>query len=277
MSPMPPPPPVPAPKLQHAAVSSLQPPLLTVTDLHKTFGEIGVLRGINLTASKSDVIAIMGASGSGKSTFLRCLNLLEIPDSGSIDFNGNRLEFNTDARLQRKQLTPRRILLFRAKIGMVFQSFNLWSHLTAEENVMEAPVHVWGVPKRKARERAHYLLNKVSLTSHAKHYPAQLSGGQKQRVAIARALAIEPDMVLFDEPTSALDPELVHEVLGVIKSLAEEKLTMLIVSHEIRFSREVSTQAVFLHDGTINCSGPTEQFFNELKSEQLRYFLRHHK
>ncbi|BBM89162.1 ATP-binding protein [Spirochaetota bacterium] len=269
-------------------------PLLKVTGIKKSFGEKSILRGIDLAAEKCDVIGILGASGSGKSTFLRCINLLEIPSGGTIYFNNMLLDLNEPPtkfasrenldrkeisglhKFNRNELTHKQIIRFRSKIAMVFQSFNLWSHLTALENIIEAPVHVWGLNKREAKEKGMHLLEKVSLTDHASHYPSQLSGGQKQRVAIARALAIDPELILFDEPTSALDPELVHEVLNVIKKLAREKITMLIVSHEIRFSREVANKIAFFYNGKIEELGRTEVVFKDIKSKHFRSFLRHH-
>jgi ABC-type histidine transport system ATPase subunit len=239
---------------------------LSVTDLHKRFGDLHVLRGVSLEAAPGEVIALIGASGSGKSTFLRCVNLLEKPDSGEIVVAGERLSVagGVDAGLLRR---------VRAKLGFVFQSFNLWAHMTVLENLVEAPIHVLGLPRAEAEARARRLLARVGLPAREDAYPIQLSGGQQQRVAIARALCMEPAVMLFDEPTSALDPELVGEVLAVIRSLAEEGRTMLLVTHEMGFCREVADRVVFLHEGRIEEQGPPAELFGAPKSERLRQFL----
>ncbi|MBK1664588.1 histidine/lysine/arginine/ornithine ABC transporter ATP-binding protein [Rhodospirillum rubrum] len=249
---------------------------LQVKDIHKTFGRLEVLKGISLTARDGDVISILGSSGSGKSTFLRCINLLEAPDRGEISLRGQDLALRPDRGGGLTARDARQLAAFRARIGFVFQSFNLWPHLTILENVMEAPVHVKELPKAQAREKAMALLAKVGIAEKRDHYPAHLSGGQQQRAAIARALAMEPEVILFDEPTSALDPELVAEVLGVIRALAEEGRTMLIVTHEMTFARDVSSEVVFLHQGHIEEQGPPAQMFSQPRSERVRQFLTNH-
>ncbi|MCG8693910.1 MAG: ATP-binding cassette domain-containing protein [Minwuiales bacterium] len=246
---------------------------LEIRDLHKRFGPLEVLKGVSLTAREGDVISIIGSSGSGKSTMLRCINLLETPDSGEIRVNGEliRMKPRRDGRaVPADQAQVDRI---RSRLGMVFQSFNLWTHMTVLENVIEAPVHVLKQPRAEAVEQARMLLDKVGIGDKLDHYPAHLSGGQQQRAAIARALAMQPQAILFDEPTSALDPELVGEVLVVIRQLAEEGRTMLIVTHEMGFAREVSSQAIFLHEGRVEEEGPPAQVFGDPKSDRCRQFL----
>ncbi|NEJ19412.1 ATP-binding cassette domain-containing protein [Rhizobium leguminosarum] len=247
-------------------------PALRVEDLHKSFGSQEVLKGISAQAEKSDVISIIGSSGSGKSTFLRCINFLETPDRGRIAVNGEEiaLKMGRDGRLQPRSW--RQIERIRTGLGMVFQSFNLWAHRTVLENVIEAPVHVMGISRREAIEKAEALLHKVGLFDKRDAYPAFLSGGQQQRAAIARALCVDPAVMLFDEPTSALDPELVGEVLKVIRDLAEEGRTMLIVTHEMRFARDVSSRVLFLHQGQIEEEGPPEQIFGAPVSARCREF-----
>jgi ABC-type histidine transport system ATPase subunit len=252
------------------------PPALVADDIHKSFGSVEVLKGISLTARDGDVISIIGSSGSGKSTFLRCLNLLESPDQGRIHLAGEELALKEKRGVGLVAADARQIVRMRAKMGFVFQGFNLWSHLTILENVIEAPVHVAGVPKSEAIERAEALLAKVGITDKRHVYPGQLSGGQQQRAAIARALAMEPKLLLFDEPTSALDPELVGEVLQVMQTLANEGRTMLVVTHEMRFAREVSTEVVFLHEGRIHEQGPPSQVFQAPRSERCRQFVGNH-
>jgi len=245
---------------------------LSVKDLRKRFGAVDVLRGISLEANRGDVIALIGASGSGKSTLLRCINLLETPDAGDISVGGEHITM-TDGRKGRAASDPEALRRIRARLGFVFQSFNLWSHMTVMENIVEAPIHVLGVPPAEARARALALLARVGLPDRGDAYPIQLSGGQQQRIAIARALAMEPDVMLFDEPTSALDPELVGEVLAVIRSLADEGRTMLLVTHEMGFCREVASRVVFLHQGQIEEEGPPDTLFGAPKSERLKQFL----
>lgn len=244
---------------------------LRVVNLKKSFGDFAVIKGASLTARHGDVISILGSSGSGKSTFLRCLNFLEKPDGGEIWIGGREIRLRPGAAGQRE------INDLRAKLGMVFQSFNLWQHRTALENITEAPVHVLGLSKHDARLRAEELLVKVGLADKGNVYPSQLSGGQQQRVAIARALAMDPRILLFDEPTSALDPELVGDVLNVIRQLAADGRTMLIVTHELKFARQVSNRIIFLHQGQIEEEGEPEVFFSNPSSERVRQFLSSHR
>ena len=251
-------------------------PALVVEDLHKSFGSLEVLKGVSMTAEDGNVIAMIGSSGSGKSTLLRCINLLETPDSGRVTVNGELIRMR---RVKGGHSVPedsRQVDRIRQRLGMVFQSFNLWSHMTVLENVIEAPVHVLKVPRAEAVARAEGLLEKVGIAEKRDHYPSHLSGGQQQRAAIARALAMEPKVMLFDEPTSALDPELVGEVLRVIRQLAEEGRTMLLVTHEMGFAREVAGEILFLHQGRVEERGPPSQVFGNPKSERCRQFLASH-
>jgi ABC-type histidine transport system ATPase subunit len=250
-------------------------PALVVADLHKRFGSLEVLKGVSLSASNGDVISMIGSSGSGKSTLLRCINLLEVPDSGEVHVGGELIRM-VASRHGARPADRHQVDRIRTRLGMVFQSFNLWSHMTVLENVIEAPVHVLRQPRREAVERAERLLAKVGIAEKRDHYPSHLSGGQQQRAAIARALAMEPQVMLFDEPTSALDPELVGEVLRVMRDLAEEGRTMLIVTHEIGFAREVSSRTVFLHQGRIEEEGAPRELFSNPRSERLRQFLASH-
>ena len=249
---------------------------LLVEDLHKYFGTDEVLKGISLEAHEGDVIAVLGASGSGKSTFLRCLNLLETPTSGKVYVGGELIRMKKDRYGKTVPEDIKQVERLRTRLGMVFQQFNLWSHMTVLENVIEAPVHVQNVPKNEAIEKAESLLHKVGIHDRKNYHPAHLSGGQQQRVAIARALAMEPDMLLFDEPTSALDPELVGEVLRVMRQLAEEGRTMIVVTHEMGFAREVSSRVVFLHEGGIEEDGPPGEVFKNPSSERIRQFFSKH-
>jgi len=242
-----------------------------VRDIHKRFGALEVLKGISVSASDGDVISIIGASGSGKSTLLRCINMLEVPDSGEIRVAGEAIRLGDGARPDRRQVDR-----MRTRLGMVFQSFNLWTHLTILENVIEAPVHVQKRPRQECVDEAMMLLEKVGIADKRDHYPVHLSGGQQQRAAIARALAMRPQVLLFDEPTSALDPELVGEVLRVIRELAREGRTMLIVTHELRFAREVSTRTIFLHEGRIEEDGPPDRVLVSPASERCRQFIAAH-
>ena len=216
-------------------------PALTVDKMHKSFGELEVLKGVSLTANDGDVISILGSSGSGKSTFLRCINLLETPDKGVVTVAGETIKMRQRRDGRAEPADRRQVDRIRSELGMVFQSFNLWSHLTVLENLIEAPVHVQKRPRAECIEEARALLAKVGMSDRENYYPAHLSGGQQQRAAIARALAMRPKVMLFDEPTSALDPELVGEVLRVMRALAEEGRTMLVVTHEMSFARDVST------------------------------------
>ena len=247
--------------------------VLELRQLEKNFGENRVLKGINLSANKGDVISIIGSSGSGKSTMLRCINFLETPDNGSINVCGETIDCsevdlsNPDKKLQNQ------IINVRKKLGMVFQSFNLWSHMNILDNITEAPVHVLGKDKEDAEQEAMKLLEQVGIKDKAYDYPVHLSGGQQQRAAIARALAISPEILLFDEPTSSLDPELVDEVLSVMRKLAEEGKTMLVVTHEMEFARKVSNKVIFLHDGLIEEEGHPDTVFTNPQSERCRNFL----
>ncbi|MCY1125305.1 ATP-binding cassette domain-containing protein [Frigidibacter sp. RF13] len=243
---------------------------IRIVDLHKTFGNLEVLKGVSLTARKGDVVAVIGGSGSGKSTMLRCVNFLETPTAGEIHIGGEKVMMRADG----SPADRRQIERLRQSLGMVFQSFNLWTHKTVMENLIEVPVHVLGVPKAEAVDRAKVLLARVGLSDKAEVYPAFMSGGQQQRAAIARALCMEPQAMLFDEPTSALDPELVGEVLNVIRGLAVEGRTMILVTHEMKFAREVASHVVYLYNGLVEEEGPPEQLFGAPKSERLRQFLR---
>lgn len=250
-----------------------RPVLLEVSDIHKRFGQNEVLKGVSLKAHAGDVISLIGSSGSGKSTLLRCINLLERPNQGSIVFNGEPLNLKPNRQGELQAADNAQLQRLRTRLAMVFQHFNLWAHMTVLQNVIEAPVHVLGTPKEQAIERARRYLDKVGLRGVEDRYPSQLSGGMQQRVAIARALAVEPAVMLFDEPTSALDPELVGEVLRVMKQLAEEGRTMLVVTHEMGFAREVSSQVIFLHKGCIEEQGNPREVLTAPKSERLAQFL----
>ncbi|WP_353230496.1 amino acid ABC transporter ATP-binding protein [Novosphingobium sp.] len=248
-------------------------PVLRARGITKSFGGQAVLKGIDLDAHRGDVVAILGGSGSGKSTFLRCLNLLEMPDAGTIAIGGTAAPLRYDGKGGARVTDARALNALRARTAMVFQNFNLWAHMTVIDNVIAAPVHVHGVPRAAAIDRAHALLDKVGMAGFAGHWPRQLSGGQQQRVAIARALATDPDLMLFDEPTSALDPERVREVLDLIRALADEGRTMLIVTHEMAFARDVSGQVVHVRDGAIESMGPPEAMFGPDASPVFRAFL----
>ena len=236
--------------------------MIHVNNLHKSFGKNDVLKGINEHIKKGEVVVVIGPSGSGKSTFLRCLNLLEEPTSGEIVFEGNSI---TDKKVDINKI--------REKMGMVFQQFNLFPHKTVLENLTIAPIKVKGISKAEAEKKAFELLERVGLTDKAKAYPSSLSGGQKQRIAIARALAMEPDVMLFDEPTSALDPEMVGEVLNVMKNLASEGMTMVVVTHEMGFAKEVGDRIVFMDGGNILESEKPQEFFENPKNERTKEFL----
>jgi octopine/nopaline transport system ATP-binding protein len=247
-------------------------PAVEVIGLRKRFGANEVLKGVSLAAAKGDVVAILGASGSGKSTLLRCINLLEMPDEGDVVVAGEAVSLAT-RRGHRVAADRRQVQRIRARLGMVFQSFNLWSHMTVLENVIEAPVHVQHRPRAEAVAEAEALLTNVGIADKRNHYPAHLSGGQQQRAAIARALAMRPEAMLFDEPTSALDPELVSEVLRVMRALAEEGRTMLVVTHEMGFAREVADRVVFLHEGRIECAASPAEMFGAPPTERFRQFI----
>ncbi len=246
---------------------------LEVDDIHKSFGAIEVLKGVSVSARDHDVISILGSSGSGKSTFLRCINLLEIPTSGSVRVKGELIEMKKLRNGENAPADRKQVDRIRSKLAMVFQQFNLWSHMTVMENVCEAPVHVLKVPKKEAKEHAQSVLERVGLYDRKDYYPAHLSGGQQQRAAIARALAMSPDLMLFDEPTSALDPELVGEVLRVMRGLAEDGTTMLVVTHEMGFAREVSNRVMFLHQGRVEEDGLPNEVFDHPKSARFKEFL----
>jgi octopine/nopaline transport system ATP-binding protein len=246
---------------------------ISVRDLHKSFGPVEVLKGISIDAHEGEVISILGSSGSGKSTLLRCINMLEVPDSGSIAVAGETIRLKAAGGGKSRPADQKQVDRIRSELGMVFQSFNLWSHKTVLENVIEAPVHVLKRPRKEASEEAEALLAKVGIADKRNHYPAHLSGGQQQRAAIARALAMRPKAMLFDEPTSALDPELVGEVLRVMRGLAEEGRTMLVVTHEMGFARDVSSRVVFLHKGAIEAEGAPKDVFTSSKSERFRQFI----
>lgn len=252
------------------------PIVLRVDALHKQFGDVAVLKGIDLKVRQGEVISLIGSSGSGKSTFLRCLNLLEMPTSGAIEVNGQGLHIDTASDGTARLSNPRLVDTFRLQLGMVFQSFNLWPHRTVLENVTEALIWVKKLRRAEADDRAMQVLTRVGMANKRDEYPSSLSGGQQQRVAIARVLAMQPGIMLFDEPTSALDPELVGEVLRVIRQLAEEGNTILLVTHEMRFAREVSSRIIFLHQGVIEDDGAPEQVFNNSKSARVRAFLSQH-
>jgi ABC-type histidine transport system ATPase subunit len=248
---------------------------LSVENLHKSFGDVKVLKGISLTANKGDVISVLGSSGSGKSTMLRCINFLEMPNKGKIIVCGEEVLLKKDRKGINRPKDTRQVERIRSKLSMVFQQFNLWSHMTILENVIEAPIHVLKIPRVKAIERAEYYLDKVGIKEKLDFYPTQLSGGQQQRAAIARALAMEPEVMLFDEPTSALDPELVGEVLQVIRDLAQEGRTMIVVTHEMGFARDVSSRVIFLHNGIIEEDGNPANMFETPKSQRFREFIAH--
>lgn len=246
---------------------------VVVEDLHKSFGQLEVLKGVSLTAREGDVVSMIGASGSGKSTFLRCINFLELPTRGRILITGEEIALTPGKDGDLHPTDRRQVDRVRTKLGMVFQSFNLWQHMTVLQNVIEAPVHVLGLSKADATERAEGLLHKVGLYEKRDQYPSFLSGGQQQRAAIARALCMNPKVMLFDEPTSALDPELVGEVLKVIRDLAEEGRTMILVTHEMKFARDVSSHVIYLHKGIIEEQGTPAQVFSTPKSERCKQFV----
>ncbi|KQT46383.1 amino acid transporter [Aureimonas sp. Leaf454] len=249
-------------------------PPVDITGLHKSFGLLQVLKGVSLRAERGDVVAVIGGSGSGKSTLLRCVNLLENPTRGQIAIDGETIRLKSDGAGGLVPADAAQVRRIRTRLAMVFQSFNLWQHRTLIENVTEVPVHVLKVPKDAARATAEALLRRVGLYEKRDTYPAFLSGGQQQRAAIARALAIQPEVMLFDEPTSALDPELVGEVLSVIRDLAAEGRTMILVTHEMTFAREVASRVVFLDAGLVEEEGTPEALFGDPKSERLKRFIR---
>ena len=252
-------------------------PALEVRNLHKRYGDLEVLKGVDLIARDGDVISILGSSGSGKSTLLRCINLLENPHDGQILVAGEELKLKRARQGELVAADNRQINRLRARVGFVFQSFNLWPHMSILDNIIEAPRRVLGQSKAEAVEAAEAFLAKVGIADKRHAFPAQLSGGQQQRAAIARTLAMQPRVILFDEPTSALDPEMVQEVLNVIRTLADEGRTMLLVTHELGFARQVSSQVVFLHQGQVEEIGTPDQVFDNPGSERCRQFMSSHK
>ena len=255
-------------------MTSAQPPVIQITGLHKSYGKLDVLKGVDMTARGGDVVSLIGSSGSGKSTLLRCANLLEDSQKGDIFFEGEAVSWRGEG-LSRTPADAAQVRRIRTNLSMVFQQFNLWSHMTILQNVMEAPLTVLGQDKAQVEARARALLDKVGIGDKADAWPAQLSGGQQQRAAIARALCMEPRALLFDEPTSALDPELEQEVVKVIRDLATEGRTMILVTHDMRLARDVSDHVVFLHQGLIEEEGPPEDLFGAPKSARLQQFLSH--
>ncbi|MFW8634103.1 ABC transporter ATP-binding protein [Cribrihabitans pelagius] len=247
-------------------------PVLQIRGLHKSYGELEVIKGVDITARRGDVVSLIGSSGSGKSTLLRCCNLLEDSQDGEILFKGEPIAW-TGKGLARRPSDARQVLRIRTNLSMVFQQFNLWAHMTILQNVMEAPVTVLGRDRIEVEEEARHYLAKVGIGDKCDVYPAQLSGGQQQRAAIARALCMEPEALLFDEPTSALDPELEQEVVKVIKDLAAEGRTMLIVTHDMNMAADVSNHVVFLHQGLIEEEGSPDEVFGNTQSDRLRGFL----
>lgn len=248
------------------------PPVIEIRNLHKAYGALEVIKGVDIAAKRGDVVSLIGSSGSGKSTILRCANLLEDSQQGDILFKGEPVQWKGEG-LNRHPADPAQVLRIRTNLSMVFQQFNLWSHMTILQNVMEAPVTVLGLDRAKVEASARKHLDKVGIGDKCDAFPAQLSGGQQQRAAIARALCMEPEALLFDEPTSALDPELEQEVIRVIKDLANEGRTMMIVTHDMKMAADVSDHVVFLHQGLIEEQGPPDTLFGAPKSERLQQFL----
>jgi polar amino acid transport system ATP-binding protein len=265
------------PNAGSGAAEPARPPLLEIKDIHKRFGGVDVLKGVSLSVAEGEVVSIIGSSGSGKTTLLRCVNLLEDFDAGEVILDGEAIGYRSEGGARRR-LGGRQLARQRAMIGMVFQSFNLFPHLTAEGNIMLGLTKVKGLKREAAREIAAGWLKRVGLADRAGHYPGELSGGQQQRVAIGRALAMNPKLVLLDEVTSALDPELVQEVLVTIRDIAREGATLLIVTHEMRFAREVSHRVVFMDQGRVAASGPPAELFANPSLPRLASFLRntHH-
>ncbi|WP_170438011.1 ABC transporter ATP-binding protein [Ruegeria arenilitoris] len=247
-------------------------PVIEIKNLHKSFGNLEVLKGVDITAHRGDVVSLIGSSGSGKSTLLRCCNLLEDSQEGEILFKGEPVRW-TGTRDHRRPADSKQVLRIRTNLSMVFQQFNLWAHMTILQNVMEAPITVLGRDRHEVEDSARKYLDKVGIGDKCDAYPAQLSGGQQQRAAIARGLCMEPEALLFDEPTSALDPELEQEVIKVIKDLAAEGRTMIIVTHDMQMAADISSHVVFLHQGLIEEEGSPEDIFTAAESERLRGFL----
>jgi len=259
--------------MSQAVPDTSKTPVVETKDLHKSYGDHHVLKGISFRAHEGGVLSLIGSSGSGKSTLLRCINLLEIPNAGQLFIGGEQVKLKQSKSGEPLIGDARQVERIRTQLSMVFQSFNLWPHRTVLENVIEAPVHVLGENKTEAIEHAQALLEKVGLYDKRDIYPSFLSGGQQQRVAIARALAMRPKVMLFDEPTSALDPELVGEVLKVIRSIAEEGRSMILVTHEMAFARDVSSEVIYLHQGQIEEQGPPSQVLLDPVSERCRQFV----
>jgi len=253
-------------------LTDTKPPVIEIRDLHKAYGDLEVLKGVDITAHAGDVVSLIGSSGSGKSTLLRCANLLEDSQQGEVLFQGEAVKWRGTG-LHRHPANKQQVIRIRTNLSMVFQQFNLWSHMSILQNVMEAPVTVLGRDKAEAEASARGYLDKVGIGDKCDAWPAQLSGGQQQRAAIARALAMEPQALLFDEPTSALDPELEQEVVKVIKSLAAEGRTMLLVTHDMRLAADVSDHVIFLHEGRVEEEGPPATLFKQPKSKRLQQFL----
>jgi len=253
-------------------VTETNPPVIEIRDLHKSYGDLEVIKGVDIAANAGDVVSLIGSSGSGKSTILRCANLLEDSQQGDILFKGEPVTWRGNG-LHRHPADKHQVIRMRTNFSMVFQQFNLWSHMSILQNVMEAPITVLGRDKAEAEASARKYLDKVGIGDKCDVWPAQLSGGQQQRAAIARALAMEPEALLFDEPTSALDPELEQEVVKVIKDLANEGRTMLLVTHDMRLAADVSDNVIFLHQGKIEEQGAPAKLFGSPKSERLQQFL----
>jgi ABC-type histidine transport system ATPase subunit len=251
-------------------------PMIRVLNVHKRFGTLEVLKGVSFEVHRGNVVSMIGASGSGKSTLLRCINHLEVPTAGDILIDGESLCWRVDAGGKRKPRRLSEINRIRRELGIVFQQFNLWPHMTVLGNVIEAPQRVRGMSRKEAVDLGQACLRRVHLADKADEYPARLSGGQQQRVAIARALAMQPKVMLFDEPTTSLDPELTVEVLEVMRELADDGTTMIVVTHEIGFAKDVSDQVMFLHNGLIEEQGPPAQLFGAPRSERLRQFVSKH-
>jgi len=258
--------------IKRGPVSDTQPPVIEIRDLHKAYGQLEVLKGVSITARRGQVVSLIGSSGSGKSTLLRCCNLLEDSQKGEVLFEGEPVRWKGEG-LARHPADRAQLIRIRTNLSMVFQQFNLWSHMSILDNVMEAPVTVLRRDRAEVEAKAREYLAKVGIGDKCDAYPAQLSGGQQQRAAIARALCMEPKALLFDEPTSALDPELEQEVVKVIKALADEGRTMLLVTHDMRLANDVSDHVVFLHLGRIEEEGPPNEVFGAPKTERLRQFL----
>jgi polar amino acid transport system ATP-binding protein len=260
-------------RMAASSMSQATQPIVRIEGLHKRFGPLHVLRGVDLAVPQGEKICIIGPSGSGKSTLLRCINFLEEPDAGLVWLDNEPMGFIEDPQGRRRRAAEADVNRMRAAVGMVFQSFNLWSHMTVMNNIIEAPIYVSGLTRKAAEDRAMQLLERIGLVEKRDSYPSQLSGGQQQRVAIARALAMEPKIMLFDEPTSSLDPELVGEVLEVMRRLAEDGMTMLVVTHEMGFAADVADRVVFMDEGIILEQGPPSTFFRQPERKRAAQFL----